>query len=314
MKEKIKRIQGPLFLLLAAFFWGTTFVAQSVSTDSVQPFTFNGLRMIIGSLALLPVIAVKTRGRLFAAVQKENRKRLLWGGAVCGFWIFVASSFQQFGIYHGTSAGKSGFITAMYVVIVPVFGIFLGKKIPRQLWFCILSAILGMYLLCVADFSGGLQDVAQNLSMSFGDVLTLICAVFFACQILAVDHFAAGFDGVLLSFLQFFFGGLMGLVCMFLFETPTWEGILAARGSILYSAVFSCSIAYTCQILGQKKTAPAVASILMCTEAVFAVFSDALVLKTAMTAEEICGCVFLLLALIFSALPERAKKEKTVRS
>jgi len=304
-------IRGPLFLLLAALFWGTTFVAQDLASDSVGAFTFNGMRMILGGTVLLPVILVRGKGKLFRSVPTaKQKKKLLFSGMICGTILFCAANFQQFGIQMGTSAGKSGFITAMYVIIVPLLGIFMGKRVRKEIWACVICAAVGMYFLCMASFETTFGEMLRSLAMTKGDLLTLVCALCFAFHIIAVDHFAPGIDGVFLSCVQFLFAGILGVFAMFLFEQPTWSDILAAGGVILYSAVLSCGIAYTLQILGQKETPPVIASILMCLEAVFALFSDMIILKTGMTTEEVCGTVFLFIAILVSNLSEFFPEKK----
>jgi drug/metabolite transporter (DMT)-like permease len=307
--KKIK-LKGPLFLLLAAFFWGTTFVAQDLASDAVGPFTFNGARMVLGALFLLPVVLVRGRGK--EKEGKENPKKMLTAAILCALVLFVAANLQQFGIELGTSAGKSGFITAMYVVMVPVLGIFLGKKISPILWGCVAISAIGLYLLCLADFSAGISGIARNFAMSGGDLLTLFCAVFFTLHITLLDRLAPDLDGVKLSCLQFLFAGLLGLLFAFLFEKPTLQDLLLGSGGILYSAFFSCAVAYTFQILGQQSTPAVIASILMCLESVFAVLSDLVVLKNVPRTEEILGCILLFAALVFSSLSGRIplKKQK----
>ncbi len=308
--KKIKW-KGPIFLTLAAFFWGTTFVAQDLSSDFVKPFTFNALRMILGALFLLPVILVKNKGNLFASCPgKEEKKKLFTASALCALVLVIAANLQQFGIFLGTGAGKSGFITAMYVVLVPVLGIFLKKKIRPVLWLCVLLSVVGLYLLCMASFSQGFSGVLQNLSMSTGDLLTLGCALFYTFHIIVIDYTAPGTDGVFLSCLQFLFAGIIGLVLALIFEKPELSHIIEGSGGILYSAFFSCAVAYTLQILGQQCTPAVVASILMCMESVFAVLSDMIVLKTVLTAEEILGCVVMFIAILGSSLSDFLPQKK----
>lgn len=303
--------KGPIFLFLAAMVWGASFVAQDLASDSVGPFTFNGSRMFLGGLCLLPVIWIKNKGRLFATVPtKKDKIHLLLGGVVCGTVVFVAAFLQQMGIQSGTSAGKSGFITAMYVIMVPLVGIFLKRKLRPAVWLCVLCAAVGMYCLCMADFSAGLSGLAGSFAMEKGDIYTFFCAFCFTFHILAVDHFAPKTDGVFLSSVQFLFGGSLGLVAMLIFEHPTWEGILAAGWAILYAALFSCGVGYTFQILGQASTPPAIASIIMCLESVFAVLSDTIFLKTPMTAEEILGCILMFIAIVFSNLVDLFPQKK----
>ena len=309
--------RGPLLLLLASLVWGTTFVAQDLVSDTVGSLTFNGVRMLLGSLFLLPVIAVKNRGRLFASLKtKESRRALLSGGAVCGVLVLAAAAFQQWGIIAGTSAGKSGFITAVYVIFVPLVGLFFRRRVPVLTWPCAVVAAVGMYFLCVADFSAGWAGLFRDFAFTKGDLLTLGCAFIFTFHILSVDRFAPQTDGVWLSCAQFFVGGVLGSVLMLIFERPSWQDIWAARGGILYSAVVSCVIGYTLQILGQKSTPPALAALIMCLESVFAVLSDVIFLHTAMTAEEIVGCVLLFLALTVCVSADRILplKKKEVKA
>ena len=302
-------------MILAALLWGTTFVAQSTAADSVEPFTFNCCRQFLGGLVLIPVILVKNRGRLFRELPtREDKKRLLGYGLVCGFLLFLATNAQQFGIAMGTSAGKSGFITAIYVILVPVFGIFFGKRLRWPVWICVLLTAAGMYFLCMASFDAGLRGLAENFTMTKGDLVSFLCAVFFALHIMAVDRFVGKTDGVFLSCVQFLFCGFFGFLAMLLFETPSLDGILAASGAILYAAFFSCGMAYTFQILGQKYTPPVLASMIMCLESVFAVFSDLIFLKTPMSLEEVLGCLLMFVAILASqlldALPAKARRKK----
>ena len=236
--------KGMLFLLMASFFWGTTFVAQDLASDSVGPFTFNGLRMTLGGLILLPV------GLLGQKKRKEREgvslRPLLVGAAVCGVLIFFAAGFQQTGITVGTSAGKSGFITAMYVILVPLIGLLFKKKPPVAISGCAVAAVVGLYFICMADIEKGWQGLGENLTVSGGDLLTFCCAVFFEVHILAVDRFAPQVNGVLLSSLQFLLAGAMALVVMWAAEQPRWADIVEATGGILYSAVFSCGIVLLC--------------------------------------------------------------------
>lgn len=299
------KLKGPIFLALAAFFWGTTFVAQDLSSDFVNPFTFNALRMILGSLFLVPVVLVKNKGKFFAtAPEKEGKKKLFVSAFACSLVLFVAANFQQFGIQLGTGAGKSGFITAMYVVLVPVFGIFLRKKIRPFLWICVCFSVVGLYLISMASFSEGFAGILKNFSMSKSDLLTFGCAVFYAFHIIVIDYVSPETDGVLLSLFQFLFAGIIGLVFAFVFEKPDFSVVMQGSGGILYSAFFSCAVAYTLQILGQQCTPAAVASILMCMESVFAVISDVVVLKTVLTPEELVGCFLMFLAILGASVSD----------
>ena len=212
----------------------------------------------------------------------------------------VAANLQQIGIQY-TSAGKAGFITAMYILIVPVLGLFLKKKVPGRIWLCILIAVVGLYLLSVTEgFS----------SISKGDVYVLLCALAFSFHIMAVDHYAPLVDGVRLSSIQFLICGVLSGILMFLFEEPNLENILNAAVPILYAGIMSCGVAYTLQIIGQKYTRPTIASLIMSLESVFAVLAGIVVLREIPTARETMGCVLMFLAIIIAQLPSRWEQAK----
>lgn len=288
----MKKLQGNLLLLLAAFIWGTAFVAQSVGLQTVGPFSFNCVRMLIGSLALLPVIFFLRRKR---AQQGFSRRTLWLAGLACGTFLFLASSLQQVGLLY-TTPGKSGFITAMYVVLVPIFGIFLKKRPSLTVLFSVALAAVGMYFLCITE----------SFTMELGDLLTLVCACFFAGHILVIDRFSDRVDGVCLSAVQFFVCGLLSLLpALFLdpllfSRPPQLSQLLGAWLPLLYTGVLSCGCAYTFQILGQKHTEPAVASILMCLESVFAVLGAMVILSQVPTPNEIAGCVLIFIAIVLA--------------
>ncbi len=294
VSKQWKRILCSAALVLAAFFWGTTFVAQkSAVTDSLGPFTFNGIRCMIGSMALLPLaLTIGKPPKMGNKPATPLKKQLMYGG-VCGCLLFVATNLQQWGLTD-TTAGKSGFVTALYVVLVPIFGLFLfRKKVGWNIWPAVMLAAVGLYLLCVKE----------GFSVQMGDVITFFCAIVFAFHILAVDSVTEKIAGVTLSCVQFFVAGLLSLVCMVLFEHPNWETIQAASGALLYAGILSCGVAYTLQIVGQKHTDPTVASLLMSLESVFAVLSDWVVLKQDMEFGEIVGCVIMFGAIVFAQLP-----------
>ena len=295
MSNNWKRILCSAALVLAAFFWGTTFVAQkSAVTDSLGPFTFNGIRCMIGSIALMP-LAVSKLGK---PPQREHqpptplKKQFLYG-AVCGLILFASTNLQQWGL-SDTTAGKSGFVTALYVVLVPVFGLlFFRKKVGWNIWPAVMMAAVGLYLLCVKE----------GFTVQKGDVITFFCAIVFAFHILAIDSFTDKISGVTLSCIQFFVTGTLSLICMFIFEHPTWEVVRSAGGALLYAGILSCGVAYTLQIVGQKHTDPTVASLLMSLESVFAVLSDWVILEQDMEPGEIIGCVIMFAAIVFAQLP-----------
>lgn len=296
-----KAFGGNIALLLAAFIWGTSFVAQSVGMESVEAFTFNGIRMFLGCAALLPLIVFmqirKRKNDTRTAAEKKKQAAVqLKSGVICGVILYCASSFQQFAFNYSTP-GKIGFITALYMLLVPVFGLALKQRPRLFVWFAVLMGCVGAYLLCVD----------AEMTIGKGELLTLACAVFYAIHILYIDSVVDKVDGVLLSFTQFFVVGVISAVCMLIFETPQAENIQAAMVPMLYSGIMSSGIAYTLQIIGQKHTQPAVASLLMCLESVFAVLSGWVILHEALTGREILGCVIMFVAIILTNLPERKK-------
>ena len=296
MREQTK---GSLMLLVTSLIWGTAFVAQSEGMNYVEPFTYNAIRTLIGGITLIPVVL------LFRGIQQRSgekreysRKNTIIGGVCCGVLLFAASSFQQAGIAR-TTAGKAGFITALYIVIVPLMSIFLGKRPPARSWIFVGIATVGFWLLCMKE----------GLTLSRGDLLVLVCAFIFALHIIVIDRFnAMNTDGVAMSCIQFFTAGLLMLVCMFIFEKPQLQSIIAARITILYTGVMSCSVAYTLQILGQKKTPPTIATLLMSLESVFAALSGCLILHERLSVRELTGCILVFAAVILMQMPEREKE------
>ena len=301
---KNSELKGNLLLMLTALIWGCAFVAQSVSMDYIGPFTFQSVRSLLGAAVLVPVFLILDAGKkkagTYQAPTGEEKKTLLVAGIVCGCIMTVAANLQQIGIQY-TSAGKAGFITAMYILIVPVLGLFLKKKVPGRIWLCILIAVVGLYLLSVTEgFS----------SISKGDVYVLLCALAFSFHIMAVDHYAPLVDGVRLSSIQFLICGVLSGILMFLFEEPNLENILNAAVPILYAGIMSCGVAYTLQIIGQKYTRPTIASLIMSLESVFAVLAGIVVLREIPTARETMGCVLMFLAIIIAQLPSRREQAK----
>jgi len=294
---------GNIMLLVTAIIWGLSFVAQSEAMDYMEPLTFQAARSFVGSAVLVPLILInrRTRQKHHAAQKPERsaRKKLLFAGAVCGVVMFAAAMLQQYGIALGTSGGKAGFITATYILLVPLFGLFRGKKLPMRVWICVLAALCGLYLLCI---TGG-------LSFAPSDGIVLLGAVFWALHILVIDHLAPGLDGVQISCIQFFVSGVLAAIGMFLFESPSWQQILDGWVTILYVGVLSSGVGYTLQILGQQRTAPAIASLLMSFESVFAVLGGIVVMHQIPTGREWVGCAFMFAAIICAQLPEKARKE-----
>lgn len=293
----MNHMKNNAMLLLTALIWGCAFVAQSVGMDYVGPFTFNAVRSLIGAVVLLPVIALMDRleGKdKKKAVKKGDTRTLILGGVCCGIALGVASSLQQIGIQY-TTVGKAGFITAMYIVIVPLMGVFVGRKVRPVIGLCVVIAVAGLYFLCM---KGG-------FSLGGGDLLVLICAVAFSVHILVIDYFSPLVDGVRMSAIQFLVAGLMCSVPMFLWEQPQPAVILSAWAPILYAGVLSCGVAYTLQILGQKGADPVVASLLLSLESVFSVLAGWVILGQALSARELFGCALMFGAIILAQLPER---------
>lgn len=299
--------KSPALLFLTAVVWGVAFVAQSVGMDYVGPFTFNCIRCLIGAVVLVPCIwfldGWKQRqggascGRESAGAPSGasyGSHALLAGGICCGLALFVASNLQQIGIQY-TTVGKAGFITALYIVMVPVFGIFLKKRAGIRVWVSVALAVAGLYLLCITD----------RLALGKGDILVLLCAVVFAVHILVVDHFSAKADGVRMSCIQFLVCGLLSGVCMLITEHPEMCLILQAWQPILYAGVFSCGVGYTLQIVGQKGTDPTVASLIMSLESVVSVLAGWLLLGQRLSVRELGGCALMFAAILLAQLPER---------
>ena len=295
-----KNLLGGLILLAAAIIWGFAFVAQSEGMDKIGPFTFQASRMLLASLVLLPTSFVFDNIRKKQTKKKEiflNKKTVIVG-MICGFFLFCAASLQQIGIAY-TSVGHAGFLTALYILIVPVIGIFMGQKVRPSLWFCIALALAGLYLLCMTG---------EGFSMSAGDILVTLCAIVFSFHIISVDKLAANLDGIKVSFIQMTFAGLLSLICALIFEEPSISDIAVSWLPIAYAGILSCGVAYTLQIIGQKYAEPAVASIVMSLESVFAVLGGALILMEIPSFYEFCGCTLMFAATIISQLPSKKAK------
>lgn len=288
---------GELALLLAAFIWGTCFVAQSVGLDAVGPYTFQAVRCLLGAAVLTPLAVFRQkRGN---TVTKSG-KYLLKGGLCCGLVLCVATNLQQLGLQY-TIPAKSGFITSMYLVLVPILSLALGKAPRLRHWLCVALAATGLYLLSVKD----------GFTLNPGDTLTLIGAFFFAAQIMVVDRFAPELDGVALSCVQFWVVGLLTAVPMLAFETPTLPGIRAAALPIAYAGIMSCGVAYTLQIVGQQRCEPVVATVLMSLESVFSLLGGLVLLGQLPTPRELVGTAVVFAAVLLSQLPLEALCRRT---
>ena len=296
----MKKLRGSLLLLLTAMIWGAAFVAQSVGMDHVGPYTFLFSRSILGGIVLLPVIYFRCRKQP-EEKPVEKKGLLLLGGICCGAALFVGSILQQIGIQE-TTAGKAGFLTAMYMILVPIVGLFLGKKPGMKVWGAVVVALLGMYFLCLYGTDLG--------SINRGDLLEMACAVGFTFHILIIDYFSPRVDGVKMSCIQFFLCGILAFVGMLIFESPTWSSIWDAMLPIAYAGILSSGAGFTLQILAQKDTDPTVASLLMSLESVFSLIFGWIILKEAMNGIELLGCGLMFAAIIWVQLPEK-KKEKS---
>lgn len=321
-----RELRGTLMLFLTAFIWGTAFVAQKSGMDTISPVAFNGIRTLIGAVSLLPVIAVmnsiaKKRGDKGIdhieqgagladgdseedPIDEKKQKKLLWiGGICCGLFLMAAGNVQQIGMYW-TTAGKTGFITALYVILVPLIGLFLKKKIRPIFWACVAASAVGLYLLCIPA-EGGFGSVNK------GDIIVLICAFLFAGHILCIDYFSPKVDGVKMSCIQFFVAGGLSCILMFFidpalgFELPDLGDLQAGWFQLCYAGIMSCSIAYTLQVVAQADVNPTLSSMILCLESVFAVLAGAVLLGEGMGAREIIGCVLMFAAIIVAQLPAK---------
>lgn len=293
------KTKNGLILFLAAFIWGTAFVAQSMGMDYLGPFAFNGIRSFVGGIALLPCIAFLERIKQKedgkeSTIRAAEKRTLLTGGLCCGLCLFAASSLQQIGIQY-TTVGKAGFITAFYIVLVPVFGIFLKKKIGWKVWVAVALSIAGLYFLCITE----------TFTIGKGDIYVFFCALIFSMHILVIDYFAPRTDGVKMACIQFFVAGILSLPFMLAFETTTLEAVFKSTGPILYAGVMSSGVAYTLQIVGQKNMNPAVASLILSLESSISVLAGWVILGQSLSAREGFGCVMMFAAIILAQLPDK---------
>lgn len=299
------KIRNSLLLLLTATIWGTSFVAQSVGMDYLEPFTFNMLRSFLGGLFLVPCILLLNR--VFPRnMEKQNpeqlrkNKKLLWqGGISCGILLAFATGFQQIGIQY-TTVGRAGFITACYIIIVPVIGLtFFHKKCRSTIWVAVTLALVGLYLLCITD----------GFDIGKGDFYIFICSLLFSLHILVIDHFSPLVDGIKMSCIQFFVCGVISAIFAFGTETPVISNIFMAWGPLLYAGILSCGVAYTLQIVGQKNLNPTVASLILSMESCISVLAGWVLLNQKLTVRELIGCIFMFVAIILAQLPEKTAKK-----
>ena len=289
-----------MLLMLTALIWGVAFVAQSEGMNYVGGFTFNGSRFLVGGIVLLPYLLLTKKKKTGESAREREAQRArlktgVIGGICCGLALCAASTLQQIGIQY-TSVGKAGFITTLYIIIVPILGIFLKKRVPGKVWPCAVLAAIGMYLLCMSE----------SLQIGKGDVLVFICAFLFAIQILLADHFVELADPVEISCIQFLTSGVILTILMFVFETPHWSDFVAAWLPIAYAGILSSGVAYTLQLIGQKGMDPTIASLLLSMESTFSVLAGWVILKQKLTVKELIGCVLMFTAVILVQLPGRS--------
>ena len=297
---KLKEMRGNLLLLITAIIWGSAFVAQSEGMKYIGPFTFQAVRSVLGALVLVPFIVKGNLAKKKEGLPYRKNAKMLWlGGLVCGGLLALSGGLQQLGIQY-TTVGKAGFITALYILFVPLLGIFMKKKVAAKVWIAIGIAVAGLYLLCMQD----------GFSLSVGDTYVALCAAGFSFHILAVDYFAARVDGLKLSCLQFLFCAVFSAVPMVMGEQVEISGIMQAWLPLVYGGVLSSGVGYTLQVLGQKYTKPAIASLLMSLESVFAVLAGIILLKQIPSVREAAGCILMFGAIILAQLPDKKSQEK----
>lgn len=317
-------LKGSALLLIGSFIWGTTFVAQSMGTNHLDAFSFNCIRNFIGVFALIPVLLwqIYSSKEIVNSVQSLNSedslverkttsfsqklkktfsKELLLGGLICGTALCLASNFQQLGIEYST-VGKSAFITTLYIVLVPLLGLFFKKKLSLQVWCSVILALIGLYLLCMKD---------EAFVLTTGDIYLLLCAFFFTIQITAVDYYAPKVNCIALSMMQFLTTAILSGIGMLFTGLPTMENIIGAIFPLLYAGVLSSGIAYTFQIIGQKHLAPTVASLIMSLESVFATLAGWIVLHEVLSTKELLGCGLVFAAVILTQLPTFTPQTKS---
>lgn len=307
-----KTFRSSLLLFLTACIWGLAFVSQSKGMEVMQPFTFNGVRCLLGAAVLFPLVCFKVYGRKKKREAEHKKgsgiswKITLTGGLLCGIVFTAASSFQQIGIAY-TTVGKAGFITTLYIIFVPLLGLFLKKKVPGTVYFGAAMAVAGMYLLCMTE----------RFFLAKGDVMVLICAVLFAVHILVIDYYSPKTEGVILSFMQLFVCGVCCTVIALLLEKPSFYQLQSGMVSILYAGIMSCGVAYTLQILGQKGMNPTVASLILSLESVVAALAGFLAFKMGflktdqtLTLRQVLGCAIVFAAVVLVQLPIGKKNKK----
>ncbi|NLL77431.1 MAG: DMT family transporter [Clostridiales bacterium] len=288
-------IGSSLLLFLAACIWGFAFVAQSLGMNYMGPFMFNGIRFLMGGIVLLPVVFIRLRKKR-TAEKEVSFKFALKGGMYCGGALCMASLFQQIGIQY-TTVGKAGFITSLYIVIVPAMGLFLKKRVQGKVWIAAAVAVFGLYLLCVNE----------SFSLGRGDVFVLICAVLFSVHIMLIDYYSPKMDGVALSCIQFFTAGIICTAGGLILEQPSCDRLISGIWPLLYAGIMSSGIAYTLQVIAQKNVEPTIASLIFSMESSVSLLGGWLILGQALSPRELLGCAIVFSSVILVQLPERRR-------
>lgn len=296
--KRTLEIISSLLLLLTATIWGFAFIAQSVSMDYVDPCTFTFSRFLIGGVVLIPVILIMNRGKKSTTEEKAGSqwKTTLVAGICCGIPLGAGSIAQQYGVKY-TTVGKAGFITTLYIIIVPIMGLFLKKKVHLKVWISAVIAVIGLYLICMTE----------SFSISNGDAMVLVCAFIFSIQIMFVDYFSPKADPVKISCIQFFVAAVVAGIGTIAFEKPVMSDIIDAGIPILYAGVLSSGVAYTLQVVAQRNTDPTIASLIMSLESVIATLAGWFILDQHLSAKELSGCALVFAAVILTQLPDRKK-------
>lgn len=297
---KKMKLSSSLMLFMAALIWGFAFAFQSQGMDYMGPMTFNGTRFLIGAFVLVPVTFIFRKPGEKKKITKDDMKVTITGGVVCGLCLFAASSLQQVGIQY-TSVGKAGFLTTLYIILVPIIGIFFKKKASVMVWIGAILSVIGMYLLCVSE----------TMSINKGDVFAFCCAIVFAFHILSVDYFSPKTNGIVLSCIQFLTSGICAMVCAFIWEQPALNEIINGIVPLLYVGIMSSGVAYTLQILGQKNADPTIASLIMSLESAVSVLGGWMILGQKLSGKELLGCLLMFIAVIGVQVFD-AKKENKV--
>ena len=286
---KLNSFNSKIILLVTAIIWGLAFVAQRAGMEHISPFAYNGIRFALGSLSLFPLIIWNKKRQPAIKSKIKQRSILVKAGFLTGIFLFLGSSFQQIGLVY-TTAGNAGFITSLYVILVPIFGIFWKQKVNMQTWTGIILAFAGLYFL----------SIKEGLSLMLGDGLVFISAFFFAGHVLIIGKYAPKVNVLYLSFIQFMIASLLSIIISIIFETTTLQDVRLAIIPILYGGIMSVGVAYTLQVLGQKNVLPSHAAIILSLESLFAAAGGILILHEVITVRIILGGILMLTGVIFS--------------